>query len=54
MEPIGQGWDESRKAQWRIERLLEQEVLLLRQIVALLTPAPEQYQPTVGIVVIPK
>jgi hypothetical protein len=36
----------------RIERLLEQEVLLLQQILDRL-PAPPTYQPTTGITITP-
>jgi len=38
-----QGWTEERKAAWRIERLLEEQIDLLEQIVVLLTP------PTLGV-----
>jgi hypothetical protein len=51
MEKMGQGWSEERKQQWRIECLLEQEVILLKQILLRLPAAP-QYLPTTGIVVV--
>jgi hypothetical protein len=45
------GWSEERKSAWRIERLLEEEIKLLQQILARL-PAPATYLPTVGVVVV--
>jgi hypothetical protein len=47
------GWSEERKSSWRIERLLEEEIKLLRQIISRLPPPPT-YEPTNGIVVIPQ
>ena len=51
MQPMGQGWSDEKKQQWRIECLLEQEVILLKQILLRLPAAP-QYLPTAGIVVV--
>ena len=45
------GWTEERKSAYRIEKLLEEEIKLLRQILGRL-PAPPTYQPTTAIVVV--
>jgi hypothetical protein len=49
--PLPPGASDESKRQWRIECLLEQEVILLRQILARLPAAP-QYFPTTGIAVV--
>jgi hypothetical protein len=49
--PLQSGSSEQDKRQWRIECLLEQEVILLKQILQRLPAAP-QYRPTTGIVVV--
>jgi hypothetical protein len=49
--PLPEGSTEERKQQWRIECLLEQEIILLKQILLRLPAAP-QYRPTTGIVVV--
>jgi hypothetical protein len=43
----GQGWGEERKQAHRIEKLLEEEVKLLRQILQKVSPA--EFRPTTGI-----
>lgn len=50
-DPNQSGWSEERKAWWRIERLLQSEVILLQQILRRLPAAP-QYRPTIGVVVV--
>jgi hypothetical protein len=50
-QPLQPGASEDTKRQWRIECLLEQEVLLLKQILLRLPAAP-QYRPTTGVVVV--
>jgi hypothetical protein len=51
VKPLPEGASEERKQQWRIEYLLEQEIILLKQILARL-PASPQYRPPIGIVVV--
>jgi hypothetical protein len=52
VQPLPPGASEEQKAWWRIENLLQQEVILLQQILKRLPAAPE-YRPTTAIVVVP-